>query len=135
MFCLASHHALLHKKKTGKIFNSRSPVLPMFTRQTWEELTALISFGLFILPVIPHENGIGISFGFLFNLSICNSLILESIYHTNQGEQKWQMINFRLDLAKQLIDGFTQRKRKRRSQEALTLACGPRRAHFSSCPG
>ena len=30
------------------------------------------------------------------------------------------MINFRLDLAKQLIDGFTQRKRKRRSQEALT---------------
>ena len=24
----------------------------------------LISFGLFILPVIPHENGIGISFGF-----------------------------------------------------------------------
>ena len=31
---------------------------------TWEELTALISFSLFILPVIPHENGIGISFGF-----------------------------------------------------------------------
>ena len=59
-------------------------------------------------------------FWFLFNLSVCNSFILESIYRTNQGERKRPMINFRLDLAKQLIDGFTQRKRKRRSQEALT---------------
>lgn len=29
------------------------------------------------------------------------------------------MTNFRLDLVKQLINGFTQRKRKRRSQGAL----------------
>ena len=55
---------LVARKKTGEIFKLRSPVLLMFTRQTWEELTALISFGLFILPVIHHENGIGISFGF-----------------------------------------------------------------------
>ena len=74
-------------------------------------------------------------FWFLFNLSVCNSFILESIYRTNQGERKRPMINFRLDLAKQLIDGFTQRKRKRRSQEALQSACGSRRTHFSSCPG
>ena len=59
-------------------------------------------------------------FWFLFNLSVCNSFILESIYRTNQGERKRTMINFRLDLAKKLIDGFTQRKRKRRSHEALT---------------
>ena len=56
---------------------------------------------------------------FLFNLSVCNSFILESIYCTNQGERKRPIINFRLDLAKQLINGFSQRKRKRRSQEAL----------------
>ena len=58
-------------------------------------------------------------FWFLFNLSVCNSFILESVYRTNQGERKRPMINFRLDLAKQLINGFSQRKRKRRSQEAL----------------
>ena len=58
-------------------------------------------------------------FWFLFNLSVCNSFILESIYRTNQGERKRPMINFRLDLAKRLINGFSQRKRKRRSQEAL----------------
>ena len=58
-------------------------------------------------------------FWFLFNLSVCNSFILESIYRTNQGERKRPMINFRLDLAKRLIKGFSQRKRKRRSQEAL----------------
>ena len=55
---------LVPRKKTREIFNSSNPVLLMFTLQTWEELTTLISFGLFILPVIPHENDIGISFGF-----------------------------------------------------------------------
>ena len=56
-------------------------------------------------------------FWFLFNLSVCNEFILESTYHADQGKQKRPMISFRLDLAKQLIDGFSQRKRKRRSPE------------------
>ena len=34
-------------------------------------------------------------FWFLFNLSVCNSFILKSIYRTNQGERKRPMINFR----------------------------------------
>lgn len=58
-------------------------------------------------------------FWFLFNLSVCSGFILESIYRSNEGKRKRPMISFRLDLAKQLIDGFSQRKRKRRSQEAL----------------
>lgn len=58
-------------------------------------------------------------FWFLFNLSVCSGFILESIYRSNEGKRKRPMISFRLDLAKQLIDGFRQRKRKRRSQEAL----------------
>jgi len=73
MFCPASHHTLFHEKKMGEIFKLRSLVLPMFTQQTWEELTTLISFGLFILPVIPRENGIGISFGFYL---ICQFVIV-----------------------------------------------------------
>ena len=56
-------------------------------------------------------------FWFLFNLSVCNGFILESTYRADQGKHKRPMISFRLDLAKHLIDGFSQRKRKRRSQE------------------
>lgn len=54
-------------------------------------------------------------FWFLFNLSVCNGFILESIYRSNKGKKKRPMISFRLDLAKQLIDSFSQRKRKQRS--------------------
>ena len=61
MFCLASHHALFHEKKTGRNIQIEKPCGNM---GAWEDLTALISFSLFILPVIPDENGIGISFGF-----------------------------------------------------------------------
>ena len=58
------------------------------------------------------------NFWFLFNLSVCNSFILKSIYRPNQRERKQPMI-FRLDLAKQLINGISQRKRKQKSQETL----------------
>ena len=54
-------------------------------------------------------------FWFLFNLSVCNGFILKANYRADQGKQKRPMISFRLDLAKQLIDG--KRKRKQRSQE------------------
>ena len=59
----------------------------MFTRQTWEELTALISFGHFILPVIPHENGIGISSGFylIFQFVIV-SFLNQSIAQIKESE-------------------------------------------------
>ena len=64
------------------------------------------------------------NFWFLFNLSVCNSFILKSIYYPNQREQKQPMI-FRLDLAKQLINGVSQRKGKQKSQETLNqpVAC------------
>ena len=58
-------------------------------------------------------------FWFLINLSVCNGYILELIHRTTQGKRKRPLISFRLDLAKQLINDFSQRKRKRRSQEAL----------------
>jgi len=53
-------------------------------------------------------------FWFSFNLSVCNGFILESTDCSNKGKRKHPMISFRLDLAKQLIDGFSQRKRKQR---------------------
>ena len=52
-------------------------------------------------------------FWFLFNLSICNAFVLFNIH---RGERrKKPLLDFRLELAKQLIGGFSQRKRKRRS--------------------
>ena len=69
-------------------------------------------------------------FWFLFNLSICNAFVLESFHRTTRGQGKREMINFRLDLAKQLIDGFSQRKRKRRSQEPQQHSVA-REAHVS----
>ena len=47
----------------------------------------LISFGLFILPVIPHVNGIGISFGFylIFQFVIVESL---SMAFTSDGKRQ-----------------------------------------------
>ncbi len=82
-------------------------------------LTELTSFARFLLLVIPLENGIGTFLGFYSTFqSEMGELILESISHTSQGKRKCPMISFRLDLVKQLINGFSQRKRKRRSQEA-----------------
>lgn len=69
-------------------------------------------------------------FWFLFNLSVCNAFILESFHRTTHGQRKRAMINFRLDLAKQLIDGFSQRQRKRRSQEPQQHSVA-REAHVS----
>lgn len=57
-------------------------------------------------------------FWFLFSLSVCNGFIHESIFHTSHGKRKCLMISFILDLEKKLINGFSQRKRRQRSQEA-----------------
>ena len=117
MFCLAKPHALFNEGRTGTISILKSPMLPMFTQQTWVALTEPTSFICFILLVFLQENGTGTLyiFWFLFNLSVCNGFILESIYRSNEGKRKRPMISFRLDLAKQLIDGFNKRKRKQRS--------------------
>lgn len=69
-------------------------------------------------------------FWFLFNLAVCNAFVLESFHRTTHGQRKRAMINFRLDLAKQLIDGFSQRQRKRRSQEPQQHSV-TREAHVS----
>ena len=58
-------------------------------------------------------------FWFSFNLSTCNPFILESLYHTNRCQRKQAMINFVVDLSKQLINGFSKWQRKHRSQEPL----------------
>ena len=51
-------------------------------------------------------------------LAVCNAFALESFHRTTRGQRKRAMIIFRLDLAQQLIDDFSQRQRKRRSQES-----------------
>ena len=56
-------------------------------------------------------------FWFLFNLSICNAFVLFNIYRGQQRKKPLQ--DFRLALAKQLIDSFSQRKRKKCSLDAV----------------
>ena len=50
-------------------------------------------------------------FWFLFNLSICNAFVLFNI-HCGERRKK-PLLDFRLELSKQLISGFSQRKKKR----------------------
>ncbi|XP_068671890.1 piggyBac transposable element-derived protein 4-like [Montipora foliosa] len=69
-------------------------------------------------------------FWFLFNLAVCNAFVLESFHRTTRGQTKRAMINFRLDLAKQLISDFSQQQRKRRSQEPQQHSVA-REAHVS----
>lgn len=72
-------------------------------------------------------------FWFLFNLSVRNGFILESTSRADQGKQKRLMISFRLDLAKQLIDGFSWRKIKQSSQETPHHPVARRKTCLSSC--
>lgn len=91
----------------------------MFTQLTWVALTEMTSFGHFIPIVFIFVKMVQVHFLVLFNLSVCNRFLLDSIFHTFQGKRAPQIISFRLDLMKQLINCFRQRKRKQRSQEAL----------------
>ena len=50
-------------------------------------------------------------FWLLFNLSVCNAHVLESFYN----KKKRPLIDFKIELGTLLINGFLQRKRKRRS--------------------
>ena len=68
-------------------------------------------------------------FWFLFNLSICNSFVLANVYRGRQ--RKRTMLEFRLKLAKQLINGFSQQKRKRRSLDGANFSNVAREEHIS----
>ena len=120
MFCQAKPHVLFNAERMGEISTLKSRMKPTFTQQTWVVLTVPINFVRFI-------------FWFLFNLSVCNGFILESTSRVDQGKQKRLMINFRLDLAKQLIDGFSWRKIKQRSQETPHHPVARRKTCLSSC--
>ena len=119
MFCRAKPHALFNEGRTGTISILKSPMLPMFTQQTWVALTEPTSFICFILLVFLQENGTGTLyiFWFLFNLSVCNGFILESIYRSNEGKRKRPMISFRP--GKTTYRWFQQKKKKAKIPMAL----------------
>ena len=50
-------------------------------------------------------------FWYLFNISVCNAAVLESVHRG----RKRSLLEFKMELAKGLINGFSQRKRKRQS--------------------
>ena len=52
-------------------------------------------------------------FWFVFNLSVCNAFVLEGFHHVSCHRRKRTLIAFKLELAKCLINGFSQRKRRR----------------------
>ena len=66
-------------------------------------------------------------FWFLFNVSVCNAFLLESEHIGSKHES----VYFKLDLTQQLIDGFSQQKRKRRSNEVPPNHAVPQDQHVS----
>jgi len=64
MYCQVSQPVLFRDKGTAVTSILRSLVWQMFTRLTWEVLTELINFVLFILRVILPVSGIVTFFGF-----------------------------------------------------------------------
>lgn len=72
-------------------------------------------------------------FWFLVDISICNSFILYNHYRREHGEAKVKQVNFRMNLAKQLIGGFSStvpvgHSAKRRKIEKLSR--GNEGSHF-----
>ena len=73
-------------------------------------------------------------FWFAFNLSVSNAFVLENFYRSSQGKTKRALLPFKRQLAGQLINGFSQRKRAARGP----IPTGPSRAvspadHVSVC--
>ena len=130
--CLQISHQLHQRdlcnaKRTAAKLQSRNRLLQIPTQRTWEELIVLISFVPFILLVGSVESGIDTFFWFLFNLSVCNSFVLSSVHRGRKGT----MFEFHLELAKQLINGFSQRKRKRRLLEGPNASVVGLQEHVS----
>ena len=78
MFCLVSHHTLFHSKKNSCLHNRHW--------RNWQGWSASV----FLLSIAGYssQKWYRYIFWFSFNLSVCNSFILDSIYHANQGDQK-----------------------------------------------
>ena len=75
-------------------------------------------------------------FWFLVDLSICNSFILFNNYRLGQGQGKVKQLNFRINLAKQLIGGFSctaslGHATKHRKIENLSFSAANVNRHFS----
>ena len=66
-------------------------------------------------------------FWFPFNVSVCNAFVLESEHVGSKRES----VYFKLDLTQQLINGFSQQKRKRRSNEVPPNHAVPQDQHVS----
>lgn len=74
-------------------------------------------------------------FWFLIDISICNSFILYNHHRREHGQGKVKQLNFRMNLAKQLIGGVTTKgsvghSAKRRKIENLSLQSGNAGFHF-----
>ena len=54
-------------------------------------------------------------FWFLFNISVCNAFVLEGFSRSMAGQTKRTLLEFKRELAKLLINDFSQRKRKARN--------------------
>ena len=75
-------------------------------------------------------------FWFLIDISICNSFILYNHYKQEHGQGKVKQFNFRTNLAKQLIRGFSSaisagHSAKRCKMESLSLEPDNAGKHFS----
>lgn len=118
MFCWAKSHTLYNEERMGAISILKSPMRMMFTQQTWVVLTKLTSFTHFIPLVIPLENGIGTFFGFYSAFqSAMGSFMNQFFILPMEKESAWWSALY-LIWRKKLINGFSQRKRRQRSQEA-----------------
>ena len=75
-------------------------------------------------------------FWFLLDISICNSFIVYNTYRMGQRQRKVKQLNFRVNLAKALIGGFSStaslgHSAKRRKIENLSVAPENMGKHFS----
>ena len=75
-------------------------------------------------------------FWFLIDLSICDSFILYNNYRLGQGQRKVKQLNFRINLAKQLIGSFSStaslgHATKRRKIDDLSFSAANVNRHFS----
>ena len=129
MFPLVNPPNQCSQRKKAIISKLKSHELPMFTLLSWEELPAQISFTHFIMQAGNHESGTDIFSCFYSIYQFANAFVLSNI-HCGQQHKK-PLLDFRLELAKQLIDGFSQRKRKRRSLDAVNQTAVDPGQHIS----
>ena len=89
---------------------SRNRVCQMSTQRTWAVLIGPINFDRIIPLEGSRESGIATSFGF-FYVAACNAYILECEYRRRSHQRTRPQADFRLELGKSLINGYSYRKR------------------------